>query len=116
MPNHSLNNVQPFPGSSSFPEASLTPQEMATIDDWLDAHATPVDIDGHVVSSPLLSDDVVAYRIDGVLVCARSSASMLGRMALQLAGRYHLGDDSIRLLTAALLTLRAELCQQPHQL
>lgn len=116
MSNRSRYNVQLFPGNVSLPEGHLTPEEMARVDDWLDAHTTPVDIHGEEIDSPLLSDDVAAYRIDSVLVCARSTEPTLNRMALQLASQYHLGNDSIRLINAALLTLRDELRQQPRQL
>lgn len=83
------------------------------IDHWLDQHATALDADGQPVTSLFLADDVVAYRIDGLLISAGSSDPLLQDAARQLARRHHLGDNGIALLHQALDMLRGELRQQP---
>jgi hypothetical protein len=109
---HSLNATPPRPASAG--AARLFDSETARrIDHWLDEHATALDADGQPVTSLFLADDVVAYRIDSLLVSARTSDMLLQDMARQLARRHHLGDDGIALLQRALDILRGELRQQP---
>ncbi|KAF0810789.1 hypothetical protein A167_00276 [Alcanivorax sp. S71-1-4] len=109
---HSLNATPPRPAAAG--ATRLFDSETARrIDHWLDEHATALDADGQPVTSLFLADDVVAYRIDSLLVSARTSDMLLQDMARQLARRHHLGDDGIALLQRALDILRGELRQQP---
>ncbi|MCH8542026.1 MAG: hypothetical protein LAT61_00525 [Alcanivorax sp.] len=90
--------------------------DATVIDSWLDRHAVAVDMDGETVTSLFLSDEVVGYRIEGMLISARSSDGVISRMARRLSCSHHLGDNGIALLQQALETLREELRQQPLQL
>ncbi|MBZ2188716.1 hypothetical protein K8B33_06395 [Alcanivorax sp. JB21] len=88
----------------------------AILNDWLDRHAVAIDMNGETVTSLFLADDVVGYRIEGMLISARSSDGVVLRMARRLSCSHHLGDNGIALLQQALNTLREELREQPQQL
>lgn len=117
---HSSRNhaVRPGPNKteSHAAHADALRDDVAIIASWLDRHAVAVDMNGEAITSLFLSDDVVGYRIEGLLISARSSDGVILRMARRLACSHHLGDNGIALLQRALETLREELRQQPHQL
>ena len=95
---------------------SSAPDSSAAINHWLDRHAVAIDMNGEAVTSLFLADEVVGYRIEGMLVSARSSDGVILRMARRLSCSHHLGDNGIALLQQALDTLREDLRQQPTQL